>query len=258
MIDNSISFQAARAIMEEHNVNFHPSFAYSVLDHYIAGEAIVDGCSALIGTSSGIYAVVGDEKNVHFMDLLMDKFKSRRTANQRFTLFSPSKLWDLSIMRHFGAELAQLRRYAFDFNEEHFLGSSRVGCPANFQLNKINKDAIEANSTFDSAYITQYWGSADNFSNKGFGFFVTQDNRYASECISIFSSLNCAEIDIVTHEHFRGRGLAQYMSEAFIQECIDRGLLPKWDCNIHNLASTRLAGKLGFDHPTTYSVFVMR
>lgn len=258
MMDKSISFQAARDLMEEHNNNIHPTFAYSILDQYITGEVDVDAGSALIGTSSGIYVVVGDERNAHFLDLLLHKFKSRRTANQRFTLFSSSELWDRSILKLFGAELAQQQRYAFDFNKEHFLGSGRVQCPANFRLHNINQEAINAKSTFDSAYITQYWGSADNFLNKGFGFFVTQDNQYASECISIFSSLSCAEIDIVTHEHFRGRGLAQYMSEAFIQECIDRGLSPKWDCNIHNLASTRLTGKLGFVHPRTYSVFVRR
>ncbi|MBY0122789.1 GNAT family N-acetyltransferase [Bacillus sp. S/N-304-OC-R1] len=33
-------------------------------------------------------------------------------------------------------------------------------------------------------------------------------------------------------------------------------LPPRWDCDIHNMASKKFAGSLGFQHPIEYSVFI--
>ncbi|MHA7963244.1 GNAT family N-acetyltransferase [Paenibacillus sp. CAU 1782] len=245
-------------ILRENKSNIIPTFAYSVLDNYIAGELVVDECSALIGTSSGIYVVVGNEKNDNFSDFLIDKFKSRKITNERFTLFSSSENWDKRIKELFGAELKQLERYSFDFNENHFLKLSKANLPDNFQLNKTNEARLYENRNFNIAYIIKYWGSVENFMQKGFGFSVIHNNVPAGECVSIFSSLEYAEIDIITNDHFRGRGVAQFTAEAFIIECLNRNLIPRWDCDVHNLASINLARKLSFAEPERYSVFVKK
>lgn len=258
MIEYSTSLIAGRSIIRENKGNILPTFAYSVLDNYITGEIVIDECSALIGTSAGIYVVVGNEKNDKFLDLLMVKFKSRKIANQRFTLFSSSLNWDNRIKKLFGAELKQLQRYSFKFNEDNFSKLSKTNLPDNFQLNMTNEESIHGNRNFYIEYIIKYWGTVENFMTKGFGFSVTQNNVHAGECVSIFSSLGFAEIDIVTNDHFRGRGLAQCTSEAFILECLNRKLTPKWDCDIHNLASINLARKLSFANPEKYSVFVRK
>lgn len=101
----------------------YPTFAYSVLDHYIAGDIIVDKSSALIGTSSGIYTVVGDETNDDFAPMLMHEFKRREMLNQRFTLFSSSERWDRRINELLGAKLQRMPRYSFTFNEHRFMQS---------------------------------------------------------------------------------------------------------------------------------------
>ncbi|MGQ3480109.1 GNAT family N-acetyltransferase [Paenibacillus sp. TY11] len=246
------------AILRENKGNILPTFAYSVLDNYITGEIVVDESSALIGTSSGIYVVVGDVKNDNFLDLLMNKFKSRKVTNQRFTLFSLSENWDNKIKELIGAELKQLQRYSFKFNESNFLKLSKTNLPDKFQLNKTNEEALHENRSFNITYIIKYWGTVENFIQKGFGFSVTQNNVHAGECVSIFTSLGFAEIDIITNDHFRGRGVAQCTSEAFILECLNRTLTPKWDCDIHNRASINLARKMSFGNPERYSVFVRK
>lgn len=256
MVKNPNSSGIVRSLIKENKASIYPTFAYSVLDDYIHGEIFIDEYSALIGTSSGIYAVVGNENSEHFLSLLMNKFKSRKIANQRFTLFSSSEKWDERIKEHFQTELKPLQRYSFHFNEDNFLTLNKAILPDNFQLTKMNEAALQTNQVFNRAYITQYWDSAENFMQKGIGFSAMHNGAHASECVSIFSSLDFAEIDIATDNHFRGRGLAQCTAEAFILECLKQQVTPRWDCDIHNLASIKLAGKLGFANPVKYSVFV--
>lgn len=112
MIENEASAIAARNIMDADQDNTFPTFAYSVLDSYIDGDIIVDKSSALIGTSSGIYTVVGDETNDDFAPMLMHEFKRREMLNQRFTLFSSSERWDRRINELLGAKLQRMPRYS--------------------------------------------------------------------------------------------------------------------------------------------------
>jgi RimJ/RimL family protein N-acetyltransferase len=71
--------------------------------------------------------------------------------------------------------------------------------------------------------------------------------RLASECSAVFVGAGEAEIDILTAEAYRGRGLARLTACAFIDECLRRGLRPDWSCWPERAASWKLALKLGFD-----------
>ncbi|WP_405109630.1 GNAT family N-acetyltransferase [Paenibacillus sp. FSL K6-1217] len=256
IIDASVT--AARNIMDANQGKSYPTFSYSVFDRYIAGDIIIDKSSALIGTSSGIYTVVGDETNDDFASRLLHEFKRRERLNQRFTLFSSSERWDRRINELFGAQLQQMQRYSFTFNEHRFLQDSRAGIPAGFRLHRTNEESLEGHREFDAAYIRKYWGSVERFLEKGIGFYVSEHDVFAGECVSIFSSDQYAEIDIVTNPLFRGRGLAQCVAEAFILECLERQITPRWDCDSHNTASIRLAEKLNFAAPETYSLYVRK
>ncbi|MEK3713841.1 GNAT family N-acetyltransferase [Paenibacillus sp. FSL R7-0333] len=258
MIENEASAIAARNIMDADQDNTFPTFAYSVLDRYIDGDIIIDKSSALIGTSSGIYAVMGDETNDDFALMLMHEFKRREKLNQRFTLFSSSERWDRRINELLGAKLQRMQRYSFTFNGHRFMQSGRAGIPDGFRLNRTNEESLEGHREFDAAYIRKYWGSVERFADKGFGFFVTEHDVFAGECVSIFSSEQYAEIDIVTNPLYRGKGVAQCVAEAFILECLERQITPRWDCGLHNIASIRLAQKLHFAAPETYSLYVRK
>ncbi|WP_083677804.1 GNAT family N-acetyltransferase [Paenibacillus sp. FSL R7-0337] len=249
---------AARNIMDESQGKSYPTFAYSVLDRYIDGDIIIDKSSALIGISSGIYTVVGDETNDDFASRLLHEFKHRERLDQRFTLFSSSEGWDRRINELLGAKLQRLQRYSFTFNEQRFLQSGRAGMQEGFRLNRINEESLEGDREFDAAYIRKYWGSLERFADKGFGFFVTEREVIAGECVSIFSSEQYAEIDILTNPLYRGRGMAGCVAKAFILECLERQITPRWDCDLHNIASIRLAQKLNFTAPETYSLYARK
>lgn len=256
IIDASVI--AARNIMDANQGKNYPTVAYSVLDRYIDGDIIVDKSSALIGTSSGIYTVVGDETNDDFASRLLHEFKRREMLDQRFTLFSSSERWDRRINELLGAELQRKQRCSFTFNEQRFMQSGKVVIPKGFRLNRINEESLEGHREFDAAYIRKFWGSLERFVDKGFGFFVTEGEVIAGECVSIFSSDQYAEIDILTNPLYRGRGVAGCVAEAFILESLERQITPRWDCDLRNTASFQLAQKLNFAAPETYSLYVRK
>ncbi|WP_251553680.1 GNAT family N-acetyltransferase [Neobacillus muris] len=125
-------------------------------------------------------------------------------------------------------------------------------------VKKMDENLIFRSSEFHHAYIKEYWYSLSHFLNHGFGFCLLKDGQIACECISIFPSSEFAEIDIVAQEPFRGMGLAQTSAQLFIDCCLEKNLTPTWDCDVNNLASIKLAEKLGFERPSIYSVFVKK
>ncbi|MFB7641920.1 GNAT family N-acetyltransferase [Peribacillus butanolivorans] len=68
-------------------------------------------------------------------------------------------------------------------------------------------EELSNSSEFNEDYYKEYWGSVSNFSENGFGYCILHKGKVVSECTSIFSSLQYSEIDIATHEDYRGQGL---------------------------------------------------
>lgn len=65
-------------------------------------------------------------------------------------------------------------------------------------------------------------------------------------------------MDIVTQDRYRGLRLGQIVATNFILKCMEDKKKPRWDCDVNNNASIKLAEKLGFEKPIEYSVFVRK
>jgi RimJ/RimL family protein N-acetyltransferase len=244
------------------NAKTCPTFSYSVLNSIIPGVVYVDhsDCpkTVLIGTSSGIYYIAGDETNHHFnhsfQEFYTDKVQKKKA---RFTLFSSTKRWDEVINKLFADETIPMRRYSFSFNPNQY-SSEQWQIPNEFTVKRIDENTIKNSLEFNQAYYEEYWGSVSNFLTNGFGYCVLHNETVASECTSIFVGNTMAEVDIATQEGYRGNGFAFITAKAFIDHCLKHDFIPRWDCDVHNLASIKLAEKLGFNYPTEYSVFVRK
>lgn len=125
-------------------------------------------------------------------------------------------------------------------------------------MKRIDRRDIERSNEFTQAYYKEYWGSNEAFLNDGFGFCIEQNGMTVAECVSIFSGNGFAEIDIVTHEAYQGKGLAQAVATRFIEHCIQNDITPCWDCYVDNIPSQKLASKLSFHHPIEYGLFVRK
>lgn len=256
----SKEFKMAMNILGNSDSESIPTFAFAIIDNHISGKIYMDESekTVLIGTDSGIFFVAGDETNNGFHRLFLEIYNSRKNENKRFTLFSPSKEWDPVINMLFEKELRQMHRYSFHFNKSKFSKLKKNGVPKEFKVMRIDEKILSKSLEFNESYLNGYWGSVSNFLENGFGYCILHNDIIASECVSIFGSSQIAEIDIATQNKYRGMGLAQNVSEVFIEHCNEKNVKPNWDCDVNNLGSIKLAERLGFENPTKYSVFVRR
>ncbi|MGE7767538.1 GNAT family N-acetyltransferase [Peribacillus sp. NPDC096540] len=236
-----------------------PTFAHSVLEHFIPGCVFVDDSSfpktILLGTNSGIYFICGVESNDEFNMSLLEFCKTKMgDGEKRFTLFSSNDKWDRLLAATLKEEIKQISRYSFTFHPEKYF-YEEFNPQKEFTLQRIDEDTIR-NSVYNKEYYEDYWGSVSNFLEKAFGFSVLHNETVASECTTIFRGKAFAEIDIETNTEYRGMGLARSVAHAFIDHCLKNKIVPCWDCTVSNLPSMKLAEKLGFGNPRKYSIFV--
>ena len=235
------------------------TFAYAVCDQVIDGEIFVNEklTAGLIRTANGIYYLFGDTDDKNYNEDLFSYIKtSIEKTEKRFTLFTSSDEWEMMIEERFSHVLRNIPRMKFQsvtFEER------KRDCNKNtYEVKRINKSDIERSNEFTKVYYKEYWGATEAFLNNGFGFCIEQEGIIVSECVSIFSGNGFAEIDIVTHEAYQGKGLAQAVATRFIKHCMQNDITPCWDCYVDNISSQKLASKLSFHHPVEYSLFVRK
>lgn len=254
---NETDFEKVINVVEG-NVKTVPTFSYSVLNNYISGSVYADSKTpetVLIGTKSGIYFVAGKEDNQKFNDFLFELYCQRKSKKLRFTLFSSTENWDCVINEQFNDDIKQMNRYSFIYSNKKQSHDKNLFF-GDYFIRRINEELITNSSEFNEDYYKEYWGSVSNFIEKGFGYCILHKGKVVSECTSIFSSLQFSEIDIATHEDYRGQGLASIIAKTFIDHCLENDIMPRWDCDILNKSSIKLAEKLGFGNPVKYSIFV--
>ncbi|PGS29586.1 GNAT family N-acetyltransferase [Bacillus cereus] len=235
------------------------TFAYAVCDQMIDGEIFANEklTAGLIRTVNGIYYLFGhtDDQNYN-EDLLMYLKMAIEKTEKRFTLFASSEEWEMMIEGRFSNVLRNMPR--MKFQREIFEERTQDANKNTYEVKRIDKSDIERSNEFTEEYYKEYWGSKETFLNGGFGFCIEQDGMIVAECVSIFNGNGFAEIDIVTHEAYQGKGLAQAVATRFIEHCMQNDITPCWDCYVDNIPSQKLASKLSFHNPIEYRLFVRK
>ena len=234
-----------------------PTFVSSVLDHIIKGTVYSNSTSfdnLIIQTNSGLHYVTGVMPDYSFFENIVRIFEDSVMKGRRFTLFSNRGNWDRLIEENLGERLKKIERYSFSFDLNTFL-NRKGSLNHSYNLEKINESHLKNCLEFDKQYYDEYWDSVSNFIQNGFGFCVIENNQIISEAVSIFRSIDYAEVDIITDSNYRGKGLASIVAVQFIEYCRSHNIQPRWDCDINNNASIQLANKLGFNNPQKYQAY---
>ncbi|MFD1445247.1 GNAT family N-acetyltransferase [Oceanobacillus profundus] len=239
-----------------------PTFAYSVAENIIPGIVYADDQiqprTVLIGTRNGVYFIAGNECNPTFNDAFLALYKQHTRESARFTLFSATGNWDRVIYNLLKEDIIQMKRSSFEYNPRNYPVKKKQ-LPSGFTIREISQKTIEMSSSFNESYYDQYWNGIPNFLKYGFGFCVINNDReVVSECTSIFTSQSFVEIDIVTQSQYTGKSFAFILGMSFIDKCLEKRLTPRWDCDVENISSIKLAAKLGFVNPVEYSIFVRK
>ncbi|TPV43645.1 GNAT family N-acetyltransferase [Bacillus dicomae] len=235
------------------------TFAYAVCDQVIDGEIFVNEklTAGLIITANGIYYLFGNKQDENYNKELFSYLKTAiEKTEKRFTLFTSSEEWEMMLEERFSNVLRNIPRIKF---QSATFEERKRDCNKNtYEVKRIDRRDIERSNEFTEEYYKEYWGSKEMFLNDGFGFYIEQDGMIVAECVSIFSGNGFAEIDIVTHKAYQGKGLAQAVAKRFIEHCMQNDITPCWDCYVDNISSRKLANKLSFHNPVEYSLFVRK
>ncbi|MDR0314305.1 MAG: GNAT family N-acetyltransferase [Treponema sp.] len=186
-------------------------------------------------------------------ELINDATKLFREHNSKeYIWWGLDEKWESIVENNFSVKTNDFPRYEWKFNRSIFTKLPEI--EAYYKIEKINENNVEKMVVQNHNPITNFWDSIEMFLEKGFGFFLSLENVIASLIFSAGVYKNEVEIDIVTNENYRNKGLGKVLSKRFINECLSRNLLPKWDCYKFNESSICLAKRLGFEIIKEYPV----
>lgn len=104
----------------------------------------------------------------------------------------------------------------------------------------------------------KFWSCLEDMASSSVFCAAFINNKFSSICYGAAISKNIIEVDIFTEEEYRGKGLGKVVASQFINECLKRGLVIKWDCFVSNMASLELARSLGFVFDKTYKLLSIK
>ena len=215
--------------------------------------------------ANNVFYLSGDESNVPFnTDLSKIIHDQMRPVLLRHRPYFRLRLlnckWDQkfpSVLRH-----TPLRKgcYLFLSHQQAVATDWNERTPPGFTLERIDERFLYSprykNVEFVVREILQMWPSIDRFLTHGFGFsFVTKD-QVAGFCTSEYVSKDKCGIGIETLQEYRNKGLATIAASALVQHCHHNGITPFWECNVENLASKRVAAKVGFVKELAYPMYL--
>ncbi|WZY00031.1 GNAT family N-acetyltransferase [Bacillus sp. FSL W7-1360] len=187
------------------------------------------------------------------------KSEAKKIGWDWFEIGGTSPQWDQAvkdIFQHKGIETDE--QFVYTLRESGHVALQGYQLPPGYELCKISSSLLNANEienlSFLQGKITGYWGSINQFLEKGFGYCIVHEQKVVSVCFSDFITDKFSSTAIETLKEYEGRKLAQIVAGAYVQECLRRGLTPYWDCMKENLRSQAVAEKVGFKRIRTYYV----
>jgi RimJ/RimL family protein N-acetyltransferase len=98
----------------------------------------------------------------------------------------------------------------------------------------------------ESDWIGKTWGGPAGLAASGYAWGAFAGGRLVSVACPFFVGQRYEDIGVVTEPEYRGQGLSVACAGAVCQDILDRGRQASWSTSPDNLASLRVAEKLGF------------
>jgi RimJ/RimL family protein N-acetyltransferase len=98
----------------------------------------------------------------------------------------------------------------------------------------------------ESNWISKTWGGPTGLAVSGYAWGAFVAGRLASVACTFFLGEAFEELGVVTEPEFRGLGLSVACAGALCGDILNRGRRPSWTTSPDNVASVRVAEKLGF------------
>lgn len=156
----------------------------------------------------------------------------------------------LSYRQRFSLNIEKFERHWGQSSESNDVGMDIAWCDV--QQNNI----LLVDQKF--GLTDRFWRTPDDFIANSKAVLIKYRGEPASICYAAAVADGSAEIDILTLEKHRKKGLAKYAVMRFIRNCLNTSMVPLWDCFANNAGSMALAESVGFDPlGPTYNFFTI-
>ncbi len=199
------------------------------------GACFVDRCPnprTLLANAAGNYALAGDPETATADDLKL-RIAGFVEAPERFApllraVFPDLRLWD---------------RVVFELKAKPFFSM-----PAGKLIRRLEaKDVFHLRGLRPEInWICNTWGGPERLAASGYAWGAFANERLVSVACSFFVGEQYEDIGVVTESEFRGLGLSVACAGKLCEDIQSRGKQPSWTTSPDNLASVRVAEKLGF------------
>ena len=115
------------------------------------------------------------------------------------------------------------------------------------RVTAVDTPTIQALSPV-SSWIAKTWGGAAGLAASGLAWGAWRNGRLAAIACTFFLGDHIEEIGVATEPLHRGRGLGVACAGALCQDIRARYHTPSWTTSPDNIASLRVAQKIGFRH----------
>ncbi|GIN73106.1 acetyltransferase [Bacillus sp. J14TS2] len=216
-----------------------------------------------LGNNDGFF-LIGNEENREFNNVLnhfIDDViipEAKKVGLDCFEGIGIHERWNKTIEHVFkGRKLESWMQKAYTLHANGNLNIREPVIDKRYETVRINQSFFEncssmKNIEFLNSKILESWSSISDFLNKGIGYCILYDNEIVSVCFSGFVAENIHSIYIETLVAHQGRKLAQKVARLFIQDCLEKNILPYWECMEENKASITIAESIGFKNTYNY------
>ncbi|MGY5881740.1 MAG: GNAT family N-acetyltransferase [Candidatus Thorarchaeota archaeon] len=132
------------------------------------------------------------------------------------------------------------------------------GLSGEFTLEQLDLETTRSLSENMSFHISLFFGSPEEFIDKGFGFCIKHRGNVVSMASTFMPFIDEFEVEVRTENssEYRQKGLATIVSSALILHALENGFVPHWDAA--NEISVKLALKLGYSNPYPWEAFYLK
>jgi GNAT superfamily N-acetyltransferase len=214
------------------------------------GQAVRDGDAARL--SLGCYEVFGGDATAAGARRLV-----AGATRYRELVYGNQPAWRRLIQEVHGSQVVDrpMREFEADGLDVARLRERSGSLPAGFDLVRLDPQLAAQLDHELEPHGLQVYASVADFCATGVGFGAVHGGRLACAATSYSMSSRYVEVAIATRPEFRGRGLAEAVSAAFLVHSLEAGLVPCWSAS--NPVSQRLAERLGYRPGGTCEILLL-
>lgn len=216
------------------------SVAEGIQEGDIFTNSVKDCKKILFWTHSG-FAYLSGNVDEYFLEDIYEVMLDRTKSNtKRFLLMTRNKY----IQEYFEAkdDVIEEKRYLFQYSGTK--GYIEAPLPDGYELKEIDDQLLK--KILGKIVPSLFWNNINDFLSKGKGYCITCNNDIASWAFSAAVSTKEIDIGIETNPEYQKQGFGMIVANKMIQYTIEQKKEPVWACHYKNVASEKMAEKLGF------------